>query len=181
MSDGDIDYSEYTLLELEEALAGIDKHQYPKNHANLRSAYELTSRATPPAAPQPEHSGASEEIDEYQPRYDENGRYIPNHIPLDERALHIILSLLLLAYGGYGVWVNDLYIPGKRSRGVHLHDVSAWIMYGAMICACLVMLSVLLDHYDRRNNETHYRRFAAIGGFLGWSLFGVALVWSFFQ
>ena len=39
MRDGDIDYSKYTLLELEEALAGINKHQYPANYAKLRSAY----------------------------------------------------------------------------------------------------------------------------------------------
>ena len=38
--DGDIDYSRYTLRELEEALAGINKLRYPKNYANLRSAYE---------------------------------------------------------------------------------------------------------------------------------------------
>ncbi|QSX79575.1 hypothetical protein [Agrilutibacter solisilvae] len=47
MRDGDIDYSRYSLRELEEALAGINKHQYPKNHANLRAAYE--QRAAPPA------------------------------------------------------------------------------------------------------------------------------------
>jgi hypothetical protein len=51
MRDGDIDYSKYTLRELEEAIAGINPRAYPKNHANLRSAYErLTS--TLPAQPQ---------------------------------------------------------------------------------------------------------------------------------
>ena len=40
MRDGGIDYSKYTLLELEEALAGIDKLRYPKNYANLSSTYE---------------------------------------------------------------------------------------------------------------------------------------------
>ena len=38
--DGNIDYSRYTRLELEEALSGINKDRYPKNYANLRSAYE---------------------------------------------------------------------------------------------------------------------------------------------
>jgi len=45
MTDGDINYSKYTLRELEEALAGINKHQYPKNYANLRCAYERESGA----------------------------------------------------------------------------------------------------------------------------------------
>lgn len=183
MSDGDINYSKYTLLELEEAFAGINKHQYPLNYANLCSAYQLLSRSPVPATPQAEHSGVFDEIDEdeLRPRYDENGCYIPNHIPSGERATHIIVSLLLLAYGSYGLWANDIYIPGKTSRGVHLHDAPAWIMYGAMICACAVMLSVVIDHYDRRNNERHYRAFAATGEFLGWSLFGVSLFWTFFQ
>ena len=53
MRDGDIEYSKYTLLELEEALAGINKHQYPKNYANLRSAHEQLT-ATIADAPQPQ-------------------------------------------------------------------------------------------------------------------------------
>jgi len=43
--DGDIDYSKYTLRELEEALAGINKQQYPRNYAHLRSAYEQTTES----------------------------------------------------------------------------------------------------------------------------------------
>ena len=179
MHDGDIDYSRYTLLELEEALAGINRDRYPRNFANLRSAYErLTSRALAIPDTQPPPAVEAEEL-EPQPRFDQYGRYIPNQIPLNQRVMHVLLSLVLFAYGGYGVWVNDLYLPGKR-RGVHLHDTPAWIMYGAMTCACLVMLSVVLDHYDRRNNERHYRAFAKVGEFAGWSLFGLSLVWSIF-
>ena len=111
------------------------------------------------------------------PKYDENGRYVPNNIPPGERIGHIILSLLLLAYGTYGVWVNDLYIPGKR-RGTHLNDVPAWIMYGAIVCACMVLLSVVIDHYDRRDNEKRYRTFASVCEFLAWSFFGASLVWG---
>jgi hypothetical protein len=163
-------------------LAGISRPQYPKNYANLRSAYERL-RSAPLAEAQPDPSVANDDIqkDWPQPKYDEYGRYIPNLIPSEERTSSIIFSLLLFAYGSYGIWVNDLYIPGKRSRGVHLHDVPAWVMYGAMICACLVMLSVVADHYDRRNNERHYRIFAEIGKFVGWSLFGASLFWGLFN
>ena len=105
----------------------------------------------------------------------------PNHIPKGERIGYIIFSLLLLAYGTYGVWVNDLFVPGRRSRGIHLHDGTAWMMYGAIICACLVMLSVVVDHYDRRNNERHYRVFAAVGEYVGWTLFVLSLLWSLFS
>jgi hypothetical protein len=96
--------------------------------------------------------------------------YTPNHIPQAERVIHVLRSALLLAYGTYGVWVNDIYFPGRRSPGIHLHDAPAWIMWGAMVCACLVMLSVVVDHYDRRNNETNYQRFATVFSYAGWGL-----------
>lgn len=102
--------------------------------------------------------------------------YTPNHIPADERLRNTIFSILLFAYGSYGVWVNDLYIPGKRSRGLHLHDVPAWIMYGAIICACMVMLSVVIDHYDKRNNEHGYKWFADTFKILGWVFFVLSLI-----
>jgi hypothetical protein len=178
MRDGDIDYSRYSLAELREALSGIDRGKYPQNDANLRAAYRRLVEATPPEGRATEAAATEEPGDAWPgPAYDEDGRYVPNSIPPAERAWHVGLSLLLLACGGHGVLVNDLYIPGKRSRGVHLHDVPAWIMYGAMICACLVMLSVVIDHYDRRDNERRYRTFAKFGGIAGWTLFGASLAW----
>jgi uncharacterized RDD family membrane protein YckC len=38
MEDGDIDYSRYSARELHEALAGIRRDLYPKNHANILKA-----------------------------------------------------------------------------------------------------------------------------------------------
>lgn len=51
MRDGDIDYSRYALPELEEALAGIDRDQYPINYRNLRAAYERLTVTLQEAAP----------------------------------------------------------------------------------------------------------------------------------
>lgn len=179
MTDGDIDYSKYTPRELEEARAGINARKYPKNYANLSLAFAKLKQTLPPA-PQPERTPAVDpsENDEPAPKYDANGRYIPNHITKGERAGYLIFSLLLLAYGTYGVWANDLYVPGRRSRGIHLQDSPAWMMYGAILCACLVMLSVIADHYDRRNNEKNYRLFADIFKVIGWMLFGVSLLFN---
>jgi hypothetical protein len=111
---------------------------------------------------------------------DGNGRYVANDIPSGQRVLHVVGSLLLFAYGTYGVWVNDLAVPGKR-RVLHLHDVPAWIMYGAILCACVVMLSVVFDHYDTRDNEKHYRAIAKSGEVGGWSFFCLSLVWAVFD
>ena len=175
--DGDVDYSTYGVAELEEAIVAIDRQRYPKNYANLRAAYRQLTNSPPPAGPVVRDTSSVERDPAWSgPRY-ANGRYVPNDIPSGQRVLHVVGSLLLFAYGTYGVWVNDLAVPGKR-RVLHLHDVPAWIMYGAILCACVVMLSVVFDHYDRRDNEKHYRAIAKSGEVGGWSFFCLSLVWA---
>jgi len=110
-----------------------------------------------------------------------NNNYIPNHIPTSERIKNIIFSLALFAYGTYGVWGNDLYLPGKNTKGVHLHGIPAWVLYGAILCACLVMLSVVVDHYDKRNNETDYKLFADFFKYVGWCFFVASLITVIFS
>ena len=175
MTDGDIDFSRYSKLELEEALSGINRYKFPKNYESLRSAFERLTGTLPEGLPDPAAGAGGTEGSGPAPKYDEHGRYIPNQVPLRERTVHIVLSLFLVAYGGYGLWVDDLYIPGKRSNGLHLQGAPAWMMYGAMICACVVLISLVVDHYDRRDNERRYRAISAAGEVLGWSLFGVSL------
>ena len=180
MKDGEIDYSKYTQREIEEALAAVDAGKYPKNHANLRVAYQRLTENHPPAPATDrlvaEHVQPEDEPPP-TPKYDEHGRYVPNHIPAGERLGLTGFSLLLLGYGGYGVWRNDLYLPAKRG-GIHLHDVSAWAMFGAIACACLVMLVLVVDHYDRRDNELDYWRASRVIRRIGWAFFALSLILS---
>ena len=168
--DGDLDFSKYTFRELEEALAGINPHKYPKNYANLCAAHARLKTTLPPM-PRVEPDEPITDDSRPPPKYDESGRYVPNHIDAGDRARYMLFSLLLAAYGGYGVWVDDLYIPTRRG-GIHFHGAPAWMHYGAFLCACLVMLSVVVDHYDRRENEPGYRKFAELFRGIGWVLLG---------
>jgi hypothetical protein len=102
--------------------------------------------------------------------------YNPNHIPPEDRLFNFIAASSLLIYGTYGLWIDDLYIPGKRSRGIHLHNVPAWVMYGAIVCACIVMIIVIFDHYDKRDNEYQYKQLSEAFRFFGWGFFGLSLV-----
>jgi hypothetical protein len=114
-------------------------------------------------------------------RVDEDGSlYSPNHIPRGERIKNVLLSSVLLAYGTFGIWIDDLYLPGKRGPGVHLHGVPAKVMYVAMLFACANLLTVVVDHYDQRNNEHRYRRIAKLTQVAGWVTFGLALVLDLF-
>lgn len=107
-------------------------------------------------------------------------RYNPNHIPTEERTINIILSSILFFYGTYGVIIDDLYMPGKRRPGIHFHGEPAWILYGAILCAVANMLSVVVDHYDKRNNENNYKLFARITQIAGWILFALSLILDLF-
>jgi hypothetical protein len=110
------------------------------------------------------------------PPPDQMPAFKPNHIPAGERVWHGLLSVLLTGYGAYGLWVDDLYLPGKRGPGIHLHGLAAWVMALAMLCAVASLLSVVVDHYDRRNNETGYKAFARLTAIAGWVLFALGLI-----
>ena len=102
--------------------------------------------------------------------------HVPNQIPLAERVINTILSLILLAWGTYGIINNDFYIPARFTKGMSLSGVSAWIMYASFLCAVLNLLSVVVDHYDEKDNEFSYKRFARFTQVLGWTLFFLALL-----
>lgn len=105
-----------------------------------------------------------------------NNDYNPNHIPSEERTMNIIYSSIMFLYGTFGIIIDDIYLPSKRRPGTHFHGEAAWILYAAILCAIANMLSVVVDHYDQRNNETNYKLFARITQIAGWILFIVALI-----
>ena len=102
----------------------------------------------------------------------ESGPYKPNHISLDTRAWYLVVSALIVSYSVASLLRDDFYIwfPGGRGKSIdeHLRGNAAWLAAAAALCGCANMLSVVVDHYDKRNNETNYRAFAK------WSLGGAA-------
>jgi hypothetical protein len=102
--------------------------------------------------------------------------YVPNRVPLVERIFNICLAATLLAYGSYGFYADRLNISRRRSLLVALRDGPAWLLAAAMVCGALVLLSVVVDHYDRRNNEVAYKVFRWLAVRVGWSLLAAALI-----
>jgi hypothetical protein len=90
--------------------------------------------------------------------------YTPNHISLDTRAGYLIASSLIVAYAIGSLMRDDFYIwlPARRGRDLseHLHGSAAWLAAGAAFAAASNLLAVVVDHYDKRNNETNYRAYA---------------------
>lgn len=102
--------------------------------------------------------------------------YTPNHIPAGQRWLYGVLSAAAIAYGSYGIWWDDIFIPGKRSSGIHFHGLAAWLVFAGILCLAANFLSVIIDHFDTRNNETNYRLFARVTAWAGWISYISALL-----
>ncbi len=100
----------------------------------------------------------------------------PNHIPFGERVINIILSAIIFGYGTYGVLTDDIYIPGRSAGGTHFHGEPTWILYGAFLCTAANLMSVVVDHYDKRNNVKNYKLFARLTQVAAWTLFILALL-----
>ena len=88
-------------------------------------------------------------------------------------------SLVLFGYGAYGVWIDDLHVPtGKYSPGIHLHGTPAWLMFSAVICACVVMLTYVAYHYNKHANDERYIAFGAVWSILAGGLALVSILWQ---
>jgi len=100
----------------------------------------------------------------------------PKLISPGERLRHSLLALGLLTYGAVGLYYDDIYVPGKRSKGLHFHGTAAWIMFGAFVCASLNLAFIFGDHYDPKGADRYYHVFARATQVVGWCLFAVAVV-----
>jgi hypothetical protein len=98
--------------------------------------------------------------------------YRPNQVPLKDRVLCCVLSVVLVAYGTYGLMSDGLNVR----RGVTLYGFPKLLMIGAMFGASLAMLITVIDHYDRRDNERYYRIASRIVQGFAWTCFALSLV-----
>ncbi len=109
-----------------------------------------------------------------EPKYNEEGVYIPNQIPKSTRAFNSIVSIIITSYGGYGLWVNELWVPWNRRVSVILSGAPAVLMFLAIVCAVTVMVTEIIDHYDTRENEHRYYKVASAFKYIGYALFIIA-------
>lgn len=102
-------------------------------------------------------------------------KHHPNFYPVHQRLAYLVLSIILLAYAIICVYYDDFVIQGRR-KAIHLHTYPAWVMLLAFVATAANLLSFFIDHYDKRNNEHKYERFAEISKKVGWFFFVAALV-----
>lgn len=100
----------------------------------------------------------------------------PNQLSRAARLFNLALGLLLLGYGVAGITTAHVDLHGAKVRIAVLEGGPAWLMGAALIAGASVLLSVVVDHYDLRDNENYYRTFRWVATRLGCALAASALV-----
>ena len=165
----------------EELLNPSDVAQRRRQEAIERINMDLQAVHGVPSSPGEQSSGTdvltkSKSADGSPGYIAADGTYVPNRVALKTRIVSCLLSLGIVAYGYWGIRRDDLIVPISKRTASHFHNVSAWIMYAAMLCASVHLAAVVIDHYDRRDNEHLYQRLGELSKKIGWGLFGIAFI-----
>ena len=107
---------------------------------------------------------------------DDMFRYRPGFVSLGTRLLNTTLALALLVYGFYGTWNDGLFLPGRYGPGATFHGISMWMLLGAFVSAAMNLLSVVVCHFDQRNDGRSYHDFAHVAGIVGVTLFFAGII-----
>ncbi len=86
--------------------------------------------------------------------------------------------MVILAWGSYGIWANDLPVPTKNGYLYHFRGIAAVLASCAMLAVVISLLSLVADHFDVRNNEIWYRRIAFVAEIVGFLIFLSAILFN---
>ncbi len=110
--------------------------------------------------------------------------YRPNHVPTFDRVNAVLSSCTILIFGSF--LLNDQgFVLGKTSGwGWTFPFVTGNLFVFSMLLSVVTLLTKVVDHYDRRNNEVKYQRFAQSCKIISMILFtwggiGTIFEWQF--
>jgi len=103
-------------------------------------------------------------------------KYRPNEVPLSTRVIFLISGLGLIIYAIVGLVKGSLWIFGTRGRSMLLSASPMWLMAIAFFLAAANIISDVVDHMDKRDNEKKYQKFRETTKILAWAFFIGALV-----
>lgn len=183
-------YESYSNSELLDVYENIDRNNYSDRFHKLceimehkglliktePSSLELTDKAFIESDIFDRESEPSYTDLPPEPQYDSERNYIPNEIPLKTRITNAFFSMGIIFYGGYGLHINELWVPLSKRTSIVLTNTSAVLMFFAILCLSVMMLAEVVDHYDKRDNEHIYYKVALYSKYIGYAAFGVAIL-----
>ncbi|MBE1301185.1 MAG: hypothetical protein GJ680_14915 [Alteromonadaceae bacterium] len=200
-------FERYSNLELADILENIDRGSYPerfkqlclimenrgillKDGQSFEPNYDIIYRTSSLIGGEKQSDSKASNIGQKprpaftakkpQPKYDVNGTYIPNTVPLDRRLMNSFFSLCIIAYGVYGLLNNSLWIPLTRSLLVELNGIAAFIMLISILSGAIMLLAEVVDHYDKRDNEMRYFKVARFFRNVAYGAFSTAIICGLF-
>jgi hypothetical protein len=85
-------------------------------------------------------------------------KHVPNHIPVKNRVINSIIGIIIIIYASIGLYKGEIHIPlSPRGSGITFIGSTAIFAAIALIFVAIFLLIVVVDHYDKRDNEKYYR------------------------
>ncbi len=127
---------------------------------------------------QRESFAPTQPLPEYQERLRNQRRWsrpahTPNHVPFGLRLIYSLAGVTWLSWAMIGLLSGHMFFLVSRKGPIHFTGIPALMFSGAVLASAAACAVVIVDHYDRRDNEDSYRRFRRG---LWWSAVGLFLV-----
>lgn len=108
-------------------------------------------------------------------------KHVPNKFSRAHLLWNIALAMFLILCGAGAIYGNALRLPASRGRSIAvLSDGPMWLALGAVLCGVMALLSVVIDHMDRRDNEREYAAFRWLALRLGGAFLASSLIAHFY-
>ncbi|WP_248440956.1 hypothetical protein [Vibrio cholerae] len=104
--------------------------------------------------------------------------YKPNVIPKNIRILFLSIAAGLVLYGLFGINHGEIYLPSKRGHGVTFIGDSIFVLFGSFVVLAICCIIIVMDHYDKRNNEHLYDLALKGLGYVSLAFFIAACIWN---
>ncbi|HHI5411747.1 TPA: hypothetical protein ACPXMY_003217 [Vibrio metoecus] len=104
--------------------------------------------------------------------------YKPNVIPQNIRILFLSIAAGLVLYGLFGINHGEIYLPSKRGHGVTFIGDSIFVLFGSFVVLAICCIIIVVDHYDKRNNEHLYDLALKGLGYVSLAFFIAACIWN---
>ncbi|MGZ3240955.1 MAG: hypothetical protein ACXWJK_11470 [Burkholderiaceae bacterium] len=111
--------------------------------------------------------------DDNESREDQIKHSDPGQLPLPIRIIYVALSFLLLYCGLHILYAGSIYISSSRGKGLSFSGYEVWLLFAALLCAAVGMLSAVIGHYDKKTKRVVYANIAAVTKWLAWILFAL--------